>query len=166
MQESPYPYTLQLYEPPPMMNMSDGTTLFCSPTSPCTSLSSLPWSDSEASPTPRRFSDDVISLPSVPPPVPQMASPAPTQSLEALARPPCSEHPLPSTPAFDLTRQDVLGRRAPKQRRVTRAVQPLACYFCRGRKIACGPPANLGSGNRTCEYVLTHRNTRTCTFFL
>ncbi|KAH9956959.1 hypothetical protein BGW80DRAFT_1115073, partial [Lactifluus volemus] len=27
----------------------------------------------------------------------------------------------------------------------------LACYFCRGRKIACGPPADLSSGNRTCE---------------
>ncbi|KAH9025490.1 hypothetical protein EDB84DRAFT_1504628 [Lactarius hengduanensis] len=32
-----------------------------------------------------------------------------------------------------------------------RSVQPLACFFCRGRKIACGPPVNLGTGDRTCE---------------
>src|SRR6266850_7276579 len=38
--------------------------------------------------------------------------------------------------------------------RSTRPVQPLACFFCRGRKIACGPPAKDGSGDRTCEYVL------------
>ncbi|KAH8996519.1 hypothetical protein EDB86DRAFT_2919099 [Lactarius hatsudake] len=44
-----------------------------------------------------------------------------------------------------------VGRRAPKTRRTPRAVQPLACFFCRGRKIACGPPVNLGTGDRTCE---------------
>jgi hypothetical protein len=148
------------------MNVFDGTSLFCSPTSPCTSLSSLPWSDSEPSPTPCRFSNDVISrVPSVTPPVPQTALPAPTQTLEAPARPPGSERPLPTPPVQDPTRQAVLGRRAPKQRRITRAVQPLACYFCRGRKIACGPPADLGSGNRTCEYVVTHRYTHPHTLF-
>jgi hypothetical protein len=29
---------------------------------------------------------------------------------------------------------------------------PLACLFCRGRKIACGPPPP-GSTDKTCKYV-------------
>ncbi|KAI0246457.1 hypothetical protein BJV78DRAFT_1254463 [Lactifluus subvellereus] len=150
MQESLYPYTLQLYEPR-LMNVVDGTPLYNSPISPSTSLSSLHWSDSEPSPTPCHFSDDAISrLPSAVP-TPQTALPAYSSPLEAPARPLAPERPLPTPPALEKTRRDVLGRRAPKQRRITRAVQPLACYFCRGRKIACGPPADLGSGNRTCE---------------
>jgi hypothetical protein len=147
------PYTLQLYQPR-LRNVFDGTPVYSSPISPSTSLSSLPWSDSESSPTPCRFSDDAISRLSYAPPAPQTALPACAQSLEALARPLTPERPLPTSPALENMRRDVLGRRAPKQRRITRAVQPLACYFCRGRKIACGPPADLGSGNRTCEYVV------------
>jgi hypothetical protein len=167
-QELSYPYTLQLYEPPPPMNVSDGTSLFCSPTSPCTSSSlsespssSQPWSDSESSPTPCQYSDDAVpSVTPVPQPIlpPPAPVPAPTQPLEAPARPPYSKRPLPTPPVVESPRQDVLSRRAPKQRRITRAVQPLACYFCRGRKIACGPPADLSSGNRTCEYVVAHKN--------
>ncbi|KAH9972495.1 hypothetical protein BGW80DRAFT_1459844 [Lactifluus volemus] len=83
-QELSYPYTLQLYEPPPPMNVSDGTSLFCSPTSPCTSSSlsespssSQPWSDSESSPTPCQYSDDAV--PSVTP-VPNRYCPPPPPS--------------------------------------------------------------------------------------
>ena len=158
------PYTLQLYEPR-LINVFDGTPVYSSPTSPSTSLSSLPWSDSEPSPTPCRFSDDAISRLSYAPPVPQTALPACAHSLEAPARPLTPERPLPTSPALENMRRDVLGRRAPKQRRITRAVQPLACYFCRGRKIACGPPADLGSGNRTCEYVVHQTNTYYFFFF-
>ena len=81
---------------------------------------------------------------------------------------------VPSSPALapELTtmttrpQEDLVGRRhgasvssAPKRRRVTRAVQPLACFFCRGRKIACGPPTSTRSGDRTCEYVVTRQLT-------
>jgi hypothetical protein len=153
------------------MNVFDGT-LFSSPTSPWTSSSlsessSQPWSDSEPSPTPCQYSDDTVPSAT---PVPQTILPAPvsapTQPLEAPARPPVSIRPLPTPPAVESPRQDVLSRRAPKQRRITRAVQPLACYFCRGRKIACGPPADLSSGNRTCEYVVAHKNILSLHFFL
>lgn len=33
--------------------------------------------------------------------------------------------------------------------RVVRNVQPIACFFCRGRKIACGP-ADPNSSDKTC----------------
>ncbi|SRR6266446_3980045 len=135
------------------------------------------------SPTPHnhgwQHSDDAISesqlrltLPPYPPSIPQMASPVYTESqrqqqqreaqdqprpLEAPA--PTTPPSVPSSPAPDSTPQDRVGRRAPapapKRRRITRAVQPLACYFCRGRKIACGPPTDSRSGGRTCEYVVT-----------
>ena len=132
----------------------------------------------------RQHSDDAINkselqldLPSYPPSVPQMASPVYTQPQKQQQQqqegnqdqPPPLEAPAPSppsapsSPALDSTLlQDLVGRRAPKRRRITRAVQPLACYFCRGRKIACSPPTNPGGGDRTCEYVferlLTSKN--------
>jgi hypothetical protein len=157
-------YTLQLAEAP-FLDAYDRPSIFNSPTSPCTSLSSIHWSDSEPSPkSPQHHLDDtgtststsseLSSALSVPPSVPQTAPPARAQqSFEA----PGPRRPSIAPPAPDSTPRDIVGRRpaAPKQRRVTRAVQPLACYFCRGRKIACGPPANLGSGDRTCEYVVT-----------
>jgi hypothetical protein len=160
-QESLQSYTLQLSDVP-SLNLCDPTSASNSPTSPCTSLSSF-WSDSEPSPTQRRqYLDDVTStsgppsLPSPPvvPSIPQTVPPVRAhRSLEApVPRRPsiASAPPAPdsSTPG------DTAGRRAPKERRVTRPVQPLACFFCRGRKIACGPPAKDGSGDRTCEYVL------------
>ncbi len=147
----------------PFLDAYDRPSIFNSPTSPCTSLSSIHWSDSEPSPkSPQHHLDDtststsseLSSALSVPPSVPQTAPPARAQqSLEA----PGPRRPSIAPPAPDSTPRDIVGRRpaAPKQRRITRAVQPLACYFCRGRKIACGPPANLGSGDRTCEYVVT-----------
>jgi hypothetical protein len=123
-----------------------------------------------------------LTLPPYPPSIPsipQLASPAavyaqsqqqqqqqqqqqenrdlPPPEAEAPTTPPSApSSPAPvSTPPLDL-----VGRRAPapapKRRRVTRTVQPLACYFCRGRKIACGPPTNPHSGDRTCEYVVRH----------
>ena len=77
----------------------------------------------------------------------------PTPEAQAPTTPPPS---VPTSPAPDSTTpEELVGRRAPKRRRVTRAVQPLACFFCRGRKIACGPPTNSRSGDRTCEYVVT-----------
>jgi hypothetical protein len=90
--------------------------------------------------------------PPVSPSLPQTAPPARAQQS--------NEAPGPRRPSIaplapDSTPRDTAGRRVTKQRRITRAVQPLACYFCRGRKIACGPPANQGSGDRTCEYVVT-----------
>ena len=111
------------------------------------------------SPTPHghrqqlEHSDDAISesqlplaLPSYPAPEVPMPTPPPGPSFLT----------LDSTPP-----QDLIGRRAlapvPKRGRIARAVQPLACYFCRGRKIACGPPTNHRSGDQICEYVvLTH----------
>ncbi|KAI0301039.1 hypothetical protein B0F90DRAFT_1721164 [Multifurca ochricompacta] len=141
-QGSPHSYTLQHYEAAPLENAPDHNPLLSFPTSPCTSLSSLPWSDSELSPTACQHTNDTDRLSSAPPPPPRETSTGPSGSVRTSLPPPA---------ALDSTRRDVLGRRAPKQRRITRAVQPLACYFCRGRKIACGPPANLGSGDRTCE---------------
>ncbi|KAF8494625.1 hypothetical protein F5888DRAFT_1805358 [Russula emetica] len=240
-QESvPHSYAPQ-YREPHYTNPSDRTRVFnnlaspCSTvTSPCTSLSSIAWSDSVSSPTPHSqhhhsqsdHSDDAIisgthlhlnlpllpgglssvtsatssptpphsrgparqlehsndaissesqlqlALPPYPPPsipvIPQMASPVydqPQQQREDQdqdqdQQPPDAPVPNtppsgPSSPALDSTSpQDLVGRRAPKRRRVTRSVQPLACYFCRGRKIACGPPTNSSSGDRTCEYVV------------
>lgn len=119
----------------------------------------------------REHSTDAISesqlkltLPLYPSSIPQMASPAYAQSQqqqqEEQDQPP-PEAAAPTTPPsgppspalVSMSPQDQVGRRAtaPKRRRVTRAVQPLACYFCRGRKIACGPPTNPHSGDRTCE---------------
>ena len=134
------------------------------------------------SPTPhshgRQCSDDAISesqlqlaLTPYPPSIPQMASPVYTQSQQREDQDqPSIEAPAPSTgtttppsgpssPALDsMPPQDLVGRRAPapapKRRRIARAVQPLACFFCRGRKIACGPPTSSRSGDRTCEYVV------------
>ena len=148
-------YTLQLSDVP--LSAHDRTSMFNSSASPCTSLSSLQWSDSEPSPTPRQQQlDDAVSrplpAPPIPPSLPQTALPARAQQS--------NEAPGPRRPSIaplapDSTPRDTAGRRVTKQRRITRAVQPLACYFCRGRKIACGPPANQGSGDRTCEYVVT-----------
>ena len=114
-----------------------------------------------------------LVLPPYPPSVPQMAAPAVYDQLQQQQQQqrgqqgdqdqdqPQLEAPAPtpppsgpSSPALNSTPlQDQVGRRAPKRRRITRAVQPLACYFCRGRKIACGPPTNTRDGDRTCEYV-------------
>jgi hypothetical protein len=147
------------------------------------SLSGPPSSSVSAAPSPtphihsRQHSNDSISesqlqfkltLPPYPPSIPQMASPVFAQSqqrqqdkpppeLEAAA--PTTPPSGPSSPALVSTPpQDLVGRRAPapapKRRRITRAVQPLACFFCRGRKIACGPPTNPRGGDRTCEYVV------------
>jgi hypothetical protein len=122
-----------------------------------------------------------LTLPPCPPSIPQMPSPVYVQSqqqqqredqdllLPEAAAPTTTTTTPPSgpssSPALDSTPpQDLVGRRArapapaPKRRRITRAVQPLACYFCRGRKIACGPP-NTRSGDRTCEYVVRHLQT-------
>jgi hypothetical protein len=146
------------------------------PGPPSVSASAAP-SPTLHSPLSRQHPDNVISesqLQLIPPPdppsIPQMASPVYAQSQQQQQQqqqqqkedqdqpPPSSPAPTTppsgtSSPALDLTSQDVVGRRAsaPKRRRIRRAVQPLACYFCRGRKIACGPPR---SGDKTCEYVV------------
>jgi hypothetical protein len=174
-QQSLQAYTLHLSEMSVSnLNAQDPTSTLDSPTSPCTSLSSFPWSDSEPSPTPcqEHLDDAATVVPSLdllpPPPITQTAPPARAQQL---SKAPGPRRPSIATAALDSTPRDIVGRRAPKQRRITRAVQPLACYFCRGRKIACGPPANLGSGDRTCEYVVTrslpspHRKTLLVTVF-
>ena len=127
----------------------------------------------------RQHSDGAISdsllelvLPPNPPSVPQMVSPVYPESQQQQQQrqqqenqdQPTLEAPAPTplplgpssepSPALDSTSlQDLVGRREPKRRRITRAVQPLACFFCRGRKIACGPPTNPSGGDRTCEYV-------------
>ena len=159
-QESLQSYTLPLSDVP-SLNLYDPTSTLDSPTSPCTSLSSF-GSDSEPSPRQhRQYLDDaastsvLLSLPAPPvvPSIPQMVPPVSAhQYFEAPVprRPSIASAPPPAPDSS--TPGDTAGRRAPKQRRVTRAVQPLACYFCRGRKIACGPPAEHGS-DRTCEYV-------------
>ena len=104
--------------------------------------------------------------PSVPPP--RTASPVYAQEQQqrrqptlegsrASTPPPLSVPPSPAPDSSPPAQEDLVGRRAPKRRRITRAVQPLACYFCRGRKIACGPPTHSRSGDRTCEYVFTRQ---------
>jgi hypothetical protein len=144
------------------------------PGPPSASVSAAP------SPTPhmhgRQHSDDAIgeshlrlALPPYPPSIPQMASPVYAQSQQQQqedqdqpspeAAAPTTPPSGPSSPALISTSpQDLVGRRAPapapKRRRITRAVQPLACFFCRGRKIACGPPTNPSGSDRTCEYVV------------
>ena len=132
--------------------------LLSSPASTCTSRSSFHSSNSESSPGPSKNSDDATSSAQATPPSepPYMEPPVHPQSAETPVRPPGPRRP-PSAPApvaeDPTTYTDRVGRRAPKPRRTTRAVQPLACFFCRRRKIACGPPVNLGAGDRTCEYV-------------
>ena len=146
------------------------------------SLPGPPSVSASAAPSPtlhshgRQHSDDAVSksqlqlaLPPYPPSIPQMASPVfaqlKQQQQEEQGQPPpeaaapTTSSSGPSSPALVSTPpQDLVGRRAPapapKRRRVTRAVQPLACFFCRGRKIACGPPTNPSGGDRTCEYVV------------
>jgi hypothetical protein len=98
--------------------------------------------------------------------VPSMASPVSSQAeqqqhWEQQHQPPLEVRAptpptlsVPTSPVPDSTPQDLVGRRAPKRRRIARAVQPLACFFCRGRKIACGPPTSSSNGDRTCEYVV------------
>jgi hypothetical protein len=150
----------------------------------CTSPhSSLSWSDSvRSSPTQhhsnrqqQHSSDDLLgglellsagaTCPYPPHSVPSMASPVPSQAEQwqhqyqqqppfEVRAPTPPPPPVPTSPVPDSTPPDLVGRRAPKRRRIARAVQPLACYFCRGRKIACGPPTSSRSGDRTCEYVV------------
>ncbi|KAI9455357.1 hypothetical protein BJY52DRAFT_1280547 [Lactarius psammicola] len=160
-QEYSDPYDIHLHHhQAPFTNVTlfELAPLLSSPTSTCTSS---PSSNSGSSPGPCRHSDDVTSstltaltLPSES----QMEAPARSQPAET----PVQRRPEPRRPssapapiAADSTNtgQEVVGRRTPKSRRTPRAVQPLACFFCRGRKIACGPPVNLGTGtgDRTCE---------------
>ena len=127
--------------------------LLSSPASTCTSHSYS--SNSESSPGPSSHSDDASSSTlTTPPSEPQMELPVCPQSAETPVRPPGPRRrsTAPSPDPTNTGREGV-GRRAPKPRRAIRAVQPLACFFCRGRKIACGPPVSLGAGDRTCEYV-------------
>ena len=101
-------------------------------------------------------SDSTPSVSQVASPVVYSQQPQPQEQqqspVEARAPTPTS---VPPSPASELATHDLVGPRAPKRRRVTRAVQPLACFFCRGRKIACGPPTSTRGGDRTCEYVVT-----------
>jgi hypothetical protein len=64
----------------------------------------------------------------------------------------CAPAPVAEDPPTN-TGSDVVSRRTPKSQRIARVVQPLACFLCRGRKVVCGPPVNLSTGDRTCEYV-------------
>jgi hypothetical protein len=144
-QEYSDPYDVHLHHhqaPFTSVGLFELAPLLKSPASSCTSRLSLHSSNSESSPGPSKDSDDAMSsTQATPPPEPPMGLPVRPQSAETPVRPPGPRRPF-SAPA--------LGRRAPKPRRT---VQPLACFFCRRRKIACGPPVNLGSGDRTCEYV-------------
>jgi hypothetical protein len=64
----------------------------------------------------------------------------------------CAPAPVTEDPPTN-TGSDVVSCRTPKPQRITRAVQPLAYFLDHGRKIVRGPPVNLGTGARTCEYV-------------
>ncbi|KAH9961543.1 hypothetical protein BC827DRAFT_1202738 [Russula dissimulans] len=155
-------YTLQLWDQP--TPNPRGRTPSCSTTSsPCTSPSSpssLHWSDSEPSPTQRKQTLDDVTVSSIGPlSVPETAPSGGAQAERDVEAPGPRRPSIASTKSSPLEpdsttaapSREAVGRRAPKQRRGTRAVQPLACFFCRGRKIACGPATNLGSGDRTCE---------------
>ena len=145
---------------------------FSAPPSPCTSIASHctstfsslhGWDGPVRSPPAQHrrqqhshshsHSDDVVPglqlvTPYSPPPV--SSSPAPAPELRTTTTTP---------PQEDLVGRLASVSSAPKRRRVTRAVQPLACFFCRGRKIACGPPTSTPSGDRTCEYVVMRQLT-------
>lgn len=173
-QEYSDPYDMHIHHhPEPFTNVSlfELAPLLSSPTSTCTPT--LDSSSPESSPGPSRLSAD--EAPSMLHSEPQIEPTARSQKVEAPMRRPgprrlsCAPTPVAEDPPTN-TGPDMVGRRAPKPRRITRAVQPLACFFCRGRKIACGPPVNLGTGDRTCEYVairpfnsvscFTHRHIR------
>ena len=140
------PFTnVGLFELAPLLN---------SPAS--TSRSSFCANNSELSPGPSRHSDDTMSSTPTPPPSrPQMEPPAPSQSTETpVRRPGRPKRPSSVSAPVSEDRRDAVGRRrAPKLRGTTRPVQPVACLFCRRRKMACGPPVNLDAGDRTCQYV-------------
>lgn len=70
-------------------------------------------------------------------------------------------HTIPSWSPHQISPEPVP---APREASVSRSTKrkrgkdsdkkpPLACLFCRGRKIACGPPPPDGDG-KTCKYVL------------
>ncbi|KAN0128721.1 hypothetical protein V8E53_013442 [Lactarius tabidus] len=156
-QEYSDPYDMHLHHhPAPFTNVSlfELASMLSSPTSTCTPT--LDSSSSESSPGPRRLSADIDETPTMLHSEPQIEPPAHSQTTETPERRPgprrlsCAPAPVAEDPPTN-TGPGVVGRRAPKPRRITRAVQPLACFFCRGRKIACGPPVNLGTGDRTCE---------------
>jgi hypothetical protein len=158
-QEYSDPYDMHLHHhPAPFTNVSlfELAPMLSSPTSTCTPT--LDSSSSESSPGPHRLSADIDETPTMLHSEPQIEPPARPQTAEAPVRRPgprrlsCAPAPVAEDPPTN-TGPGVVGRRTPKPRRITRAVQPLACFFCRGRKIACGPPVNLGTGDRTCEYV-------------
>jgi hypothetical protein len=160
-QEYSDPYDMHLHHhhaPFTSVGLFELAPLLSSPASTCSSRSYFHSSDSESSPGPSKDSDDATSSAQATPPSepPQMEPPARPQSAETPVRPPGPGRPssAPAPVAEDpTTHTGRVGRRAPKPRHTTRAVQPLACFFCRRRKIACGPPVNLGAGDRTCEYV-------------
>ena len=117
-------------------------------------VASLQWSDSEPSPLPRQQQlEDAVSGPSHPACLSIPSINGTTRLRPAIAPGPRRPSIAPLAP--DSTPRYMARHHVTKQHRITCAVQPLACYFCRGRKIACGPPANQGSGDRTCEYVVT-----------
>ncbi|KAH9022574.1 hypothetical protein EDB85DRAFT_371530 [Lactarius pseudohatsudake] len=158
-QKYPDPYDIHLHHhQAPFTNVTlfELAPLLNSPTS--TSTPSLHSSNSESSsPGPCRHQEDATSdtLTALSPSKPQTEPPARSQSAETPVRlpgprrPSSALAPVPTDPTN--TGLDGVDRRAPKTRRTPRSVQPLACFFCRGRKIACGPPVNLGTGDRTCE---------------
>ncbi|KAI9437685.1 hypothetical protein H4582DRAFT_2077277 [Lactarius indigo] len=171
-QEHPDPYDMHLHHhQAPFTNVTlfELAPLLSSPTSTCTS--SLHSSNSESSsPGPCGHSEDATSdtlTAPLSPSKPQTEPPARSQSAETPVRRPGPRRPsselAPVVADHTNTGLEGVGRRAPKPRRTPRAVQPLACFFCRGRKIACGPPVNLGTGDRTCEYV---RHSPLLTLFL
>ncbi|KAH8995530.1 hypothetical protein EDB86DRAFT_1098319 [Lactarius hatsudake] len=160
-QEYPDPYDMHLHHhQTPSTNVTPFklAPLLSSFTSTCTS--SLHPSNSESSsPGCCRHLEDATSdtLTAFPPSKPQTEPPTRSKSPETPVRRPGprrpSSVPAPVTVGPTNTVQEGVGHRAPKPRRTPRAVQPLACFFCRRRKIACGPPVNLSNGDRTCEYV-------------
>ena len=140
-------YALQLSDVP--LNEHDRTSTFRYSTSPCTSLSSLQWSDSEPSPLPHQQQlEDAISGPSHPACLSIPSINGTTRLRPAIAPGPRRPSIAPLAP--DSTPRYMARHHVTKQHRITCAVQPLACYFCRGWKIACCPLANQ-SGDRTCE---------------
>ena len=151
------PYDMHLHHhqaPFTNVGLFELAPLLGSPASTCTSRSSFHSSNSEPSPGP---SDDATSSTvTTPPSEPQLEPPVRVQSAETPVRRPGRPRRPSTAPApvaeDPTTGQEAVGRRrVPKPRRTTRPVQPLACFFCRRRKIACGPPVNLGAGDRTCE---------------
>lgn len=78
--------------------------------------------------------------------------PVPSSSPPSTASPVHQAHPSMSSPNQTRTNSANANTTTMGNKRNPDKKPALACVFCRGRKIACGPPLKDGDG-KTCKYV-------------